>query len=70
MKLWASCQELIERGDRAYAHYKNGSVSGTTEFEQVIKEIRRHIHESAQFSALCFACFRGSSYLWVSAVVR
>lgn len=69
-KLWNQCHELIERGDRAYAHYKNGSISGKTDFEQVIREIRRLIYSSAQFSAMARACFRGSAYEWVSAVVR
>jgi uncharacterized protein (TIGR02646 family) len=69
-ELWNRCVSLIERGDKAFAQYQKGSATGIKEFEMVIREIRKLIQSSAEFSATARACFRGSSYDWVRETVQ
>lgn len=68
-KLRLECTELIERGDKAFARYAKGSISGKTEFEGVILQIRKKVQPTEQFSATSYAFFRGSAFEWVRVAV-
>ncbi|MCW4028338.1 MAG: hypothetical protein NWE92_01660 [Candidatus Bathyarchaeota archaeon] len=63
-KLWSACTRLIERGNRAFCQYKNGSPTGKMEFEIIIQEILELVQPQAEFSATARSCLRGSSYQW------
>jgi len=64
-KLLNHCMQLIERGDRAFEQYKNGSPTGKKEFEMIILEMNELTQPHSEFSATARACFRGSSSKWV-----
>jgi hypothetical protein len=63
--LWNHCLRLIEKGDKAFEKYQNGSAAGKKEFEMIVLEMNELIQPPSEFSATVRACFRGSSSKWV-----
>jgi uncharacterized protein (TIGR02646 family) len=69
-KLWNHCMRLIERGNKAFEQYKNGSPTGKKEFEMIIQEMNELTQPPSEFSATALACFRGSSSKWVREIAQ
>jgi len=63
-RLWNHCMRLIEKGDKAFEKYQNGSAAGKKEFEMIVLEMNELIQPPSEFSAAARACFRGSSSKW------
>lgn len=67
--VWVDCQRLIQRGDEAYGHYRQGSSAGMQKFRQVCQEIREIVSPEARYSATARAYLRSSTIEWVRALV-
>lgn len=65
-QLKEECIRLLDRGDKAFLVYQQGSIVGKEQFRQVIFEINEKIRENAELSSVARAYILNSGTPWVS----
>jgi len=63
------CQRLIDRGEKTYLHYCNGSPAGMIEYKNICREIHELVAPDAEYSAAAKAFFKSSPLKWVRDLV-